>query len=169
MGFISVETDGNYTTYDDKGHFAGGGQINNIPSIKALGHGGTSFNGLQSQIDELRAKAEEADFLLHRRANGQASHGSDPELEEAMRAKRQYFQQCEDEEDQLVDDSVFLANGGTVKQLMEQKGTYAELHILNKTAEARRLKKFAAGDKLSSEDETWIQEMLGLAGQEKGG
>ncbi len=138
--------------------------------VRAKSYDVPSLNDLESQINELRATAEANDLRLHQKANGQprGSQGQgagDLEYQTALKAKRQYQHAREAEEDERVADSAFLANGGKISELMASKGTYAELHILNKTAEARRLKKLAAGDKLSSEDETWIQEMLGLAGQ----
>lgn len=99
---------------------------------------------------------------------GASQGGADSEYQAAVKAKKEYFQQCEDEENQLVADAAFLANGGKVKQLMAQKGTYAELHILNKTAEAQRLKELASQEELTPDDENWIKEMLGLAGQGEG-
>ncbi|SPD75666.1 hypothetical protein PITCH_A720006 [uncultured Desulfobacterium sp.] len=98
----------------------------------------------------------------------QGSHGADSEYQTALKAKQQYQQSREVEENERVSDFAFLANGGKVSDLMASKGTYAELHILNKTGEAQRLRKLAKQEALSPEDEAWIQSMFALAGQREG-
>ncbi|SPD72013.1 hypothetical protein PITCH_A1150048 [uncultured Desulfobacterium sp.] len=175
-GYTGWDSDGNYITKvgTRRTTFAPGeaGYRAQSQAVKAR-HGGTSFNDLESQLADLRAKAEDTDARLHKKANGQprasqVAGGSDLEYQTSLKAKQQYQQSREVEENERVSDFAFLANGGKVSDLMASKGTYAELHILNKTGEAQRLRKLAKQEALSPEDEAWIQSMFALAGQREG-
>jgi hypothetical protein len=117
-------------------------------AVKARGT--TTFNSLQSQLDELRAAAEAADSLLHRGANGQprggqALGGADPEFEEAKRAKAAYKSARriqEIEENTRVDQMYGLATG---------------------TLKVADLQKTKSETEQDLADDAWVEEMLTLA------
>jgi hypothetical protein len=134
-------------------------------AVKKASHGTPSFGDLESQLADLRRQSEATEERLRQGSNDQprASQGAgDVEYRAAVKAKRQYFQQCEDEENQLVADSVFLAAGGKKSALM------GSMRILN-PATSQRVKAVASrsrdDEEWTEDDEKWLVGMLGLAGQ----
>jgi|GEM_PF-3116950 hypothetical protein len=147
MSFIGIEADGSYTKYDDKGNFAGYGEINShIPSIKAdelssrLGvnddEGLEEARRVKQQYKQSRAGVNALSGA------GQAVH--DREYADALATKRKYQadrKRGEEADEAWVSEMTGLADG-TVK--------VADLMAKSKTEQDKA-------------DDLWVDEMVSLA------